>query len=233
MQKLARAVARGHFGWAVEAVKVEFHLIPRIGVVGAHPLDQFAGGFQAAEVVAEAGFLDFVVRRWAAAGDVLLYQMAAGEAAFDGDCRVAMLFDQALEEAVAEEEEIFAAVERFAEAEQFDGVAESGDQIIDGGVERFGGIEREGDCFALDPVVESRLRSVQHGEPVSGIIAEVDLISRRGCSREGAKTQRGQDISRSGRRERGEATEWLYKETRRPGRDRSVIVISLRLCVRI
>ncbi|MFO7169367.1 MAG: hypothetical protein DIU80_015180 [Chloroflexota bacterium] len=65
-----------------------------------------------------------------------------------------MRLDQALEEPVAELEDLLAAVERLAEAEQLHRAAERGDHPIDGGVERLRRIERERDRLTRDPAVE-------------------------------------------------------------------------------
>jgi hypothetical protein len=61
---------------------------------------------------------------------------------------------QALEEFVAEQEALLAAVERLSEAEQFDRRIEGGDERADGGVEGFGRVDGERDCFLLEPRLE-------------------------------------------------------------------------------
>jgi hypothetical protein len=117
MQDLAGAGRAAHPARKIEAVKLEFNHVRRIGVVFPHPFHEFPIRVDPAKAVAESGLPHFVIRCRAAAMDVVIHQAPARETAFDGDGAVAMRFDQPLKELVSQDENILPAVERFPEAE--------------------------------------------------------------------------------------------------------------------
>ena len=98
----------------IEAVEVK--LLDVVGIVPAHPLDEFPVRLKQTHAVADP-FAE--IRRIAAAGDVVVDVPSLRECAFDGDRPVAVFIDEPLEESVPQHENFFAAVQRFAEGEQF------------------------------------------------------------------------------------------------------------------
>ena len=111
MQDWRGAIGAHHFGRTVEAVELEFDAMGRIGIVTPHPLDEFSIRVEPAEAVAESGLLHRLIRCRAATGHVLVHDAPARETALDGNGAVAMHLHQPLEEPVAEDEDVLAAVE--------------------------------------------------------------------------------------------------------------------------
>lgn len=122
----------------------------------SHPFDEIAVGFEAPETVAEAGVLDGLVRRRAAAGDKVIDPPAAGPAALDRHGSEAVPLDEALEEPVAQAQNLLAAVERLAETEDRHLGAKRGHERVHGGVEGLRLPERKGNGRATERVPVER-----------------------------------------------------------------------------
>src|SRR5450759_4276442 len=154
VQDLAWTIAAGHFGRTIEAVELEFDAMGRIGIVSPHPLHEFSIRVEPAEAVAKSGVLHSLIRGRATTGHVLVHYARPRETALDGNGAVAMRLHQALEEPVAEDENVLPAVERFSEAKQFHRVTKRGDHLVDGAVEGPGRIDRERSRLACNPIIE-------------------------------------------------------------------------------
>ena len=116
--------------------------------------DEFAIRVEPSEAVAKSGVLHRLIRGRAATGHVLVHYTRPGETALDGYGAVAMRLHQALEEPVAEDENVLPSVERFSEAKQFHRVAQGGDHLVDGGIEGLGRMDRERNRLACNPIIE-------------------------------------------------------------------------------
>src|SRR5256885_7570420 len=101
LQDLAWAIATSHFGWAIEAVELEFDGVRWIGIVVPHPLHQFSIGVEPTKAVAKAAVLHGLIRCLAATSQILVDEVRPGETALDGNGTVAMRLDQMLKESVA------------------------------------------------------------------------------------------------------------------------------------
>src|SRR6266700_698921 len=119
MQNVAWTIGVGHFGWTVEAVEAEFDRMGRSGIVAPHPLHEFAIRVELAEAGAKSSLLHCFIRCRAATGHILIYSVRLWEAALDSDGAVAMRLDQVLNELVAQEKNVFAAMKCFSQSEQF------------------------------------------------------------------------------------------------------------------
>lgn len=150
-QEPARAGGAGHLGGAIEAVEMEHGVVGWFGIPGAHPLEQIAVGFQVAETVAEGIAADGVVGGGAEAANIVIGQEAVREAALDGNGAEAVRFDQALKQAVAEDQEVFAAMEGLTKAEQIGRITEGGHETISTFIEAGGRVDGKRDRFAGDP----------------------------------------------------------------------------------
>ena len=102
LEDLPRAADPGRGARNVEAVEPERDRAGGVGVVVAHPLDEFAIRVEPAEAMAKSGVLHSLIRCRAATGDVLIHNPPRREAPLDGEGAVAMCLHQALEQPVAE-----------------------------------------------------------------------------------------------------------------------------------
>ena len=107
----------------------------RVGVVQPHPFHEFAIGCIQSRAIAEPAVLDLLVSRRAATRDVLVDEPRAHVGDLDRDGAEAMGFDQPLEEAIAEDHEFVAAVQRLAESEYRYLIADGVHHPVDGDVE--------------------------------------------------------------------------------------------------
>jgi hypothetical protein len=114
---LAGAGDVGHLEWAVEAGEPDLLGGGPAVVVCAHPAYEVAVARGGAPAVAEAVFHG-VVEGAGAGGDVVVDDEAHQAVGFEADGAVALVFDEVLEELVADVEEEFFAVGGFAEGEQ-------------------------------------------------------------------------------------------------------------------
>lgn len=80
-----------------------------------------------------------------------------------------MGLDQALEDAVADGKDLLAPVQRLGEGEQLHGLAERGNDPVDGCVDRLPGSHREGDRVLRDPVVEMRVQDPEADENTDAV----------------------------------------------------------------
>ena len=135
----------------VEAVEV--HGLVRGGIVLSHPRDEFPIGLEQAHAVADPVG---EVRGVAVTADVLVDEPRLGEAAFDGDGPEAVPLDEPPEESVAELEDLLAAVESLAEAEEFD-LGDRRDHPVDA-------LVGERDCVAGDPLIDGRVHGCLEAE---------------------------------------------------------------------
>ncbi len=121
----------------------------------------------------ESGVLDGLIRCRAAARLKLIHGVGPRKTTLDGDGAITMCLHQALEGPIAEGEQIIAAVERFSETEQLHGTSKCRDDLRDGRMKLYRGVDWTGNRFMRDPVVDRR---VEGGWGGASTISLSDLL---------------------------------------------------------
>ena len=153
MQDPGRAIAADHFGRTIKAAK-KWSLKPWFGSALYSRIHSTSSRF--ASSLPKPWLKPISCKASYESGPrpaIYSFTERSGKTALDCDGAVAMCLHQALEEQVAENQNVLAPMERFSKAKQLHRITKRGHDPVHRGVEDFGRINGERNRLALNPIV--------------------------------------------------------------------------------